>query len=205
MAFIKKNIEKKGLTLTSLIDIIFLLLIFSLVTLPISQTRVEKKRRGDQGAEFSLPETGSIETEETGRILQTLLFQIELSNPDSIQSPKIVYILWPSIKDSLNLADAKIKALRDSLFSVFPDNFLKMNDLVFSKTAPCSLIRWAVHKYKEDHFFKPDPSNSIEIRADRNTEFRIVNFIMEQCSTYGDTIPRVVLRTLAARENQNVQ
>ena len=79
-----------------------------------------------------------------------------------------------------------------------------MNDLVFSKTTPCSLIQWAIHKYKEENFFKPDLSNSIEIRAVKNTEFRIVNFIMEQCSAFGDTIPRVVLRTLTAKESQNV-
>ncbi len=204
MAFIKKNNDKKGLSLPGMIDIIFLLLIFSLVTLSISQARVETKRRGDQSTEFSLPETRSTETEETGGILQTLLFQIERSDPENVQSPKIVYILFPSIQDSISLEEAKINAQRDSLFATFPDNFLKMNDLVFSKTAPCDLIQWAIQKYKEDHFTKPDLSNSVEIRADKNTEFRIVNFIMEQCSVYGDTIPRVVLRTLTARESQNV-
>jgi len=204
MAFKKRNNEKKGLSLPGLIDIIFLLLIFSLVTLSISQARVETKRRGDQSVEFPLPETRSTETEETGGILQTLLFQIERSDPENVQNPKIIYALFPSIKDSLNLEEAKIYAQRDSLFAPFPDNFLKMSDLAFSKTAPCGLIQWAIRKYKEDNFPKPDLANSVEIRADRNTEFRIVNFIMEQCSAYGDTIPRVVLRTLTAKESQNV-
>ena len=204
MAFIKKDNEKKGLSLPGLIDIIFLLLIFSLVTLSITQARVETKRRGDKSAEFPLPETRSTETEETGGILQTLLFQIERSDPENVQSPKIVYALFPSTKDSLSLEEAKHIAQRDSLFATFPDNFLKMSDLAFSKTAPCHLIHWAIQKYKEDHFPKPDLSNSVEIRADKETEFRIVNFIMEQCSVYGDTIPRVVLRTLTAKESQNV-
>jgi hypothetical protein len=204
MAFIRKDTEKKGLSLPGLIDIIFLLLIFSLVTLSITQAKVETKRRGDQSMEFPLPETKSIETEEVGGVLQTLMFQIEPSDPEDALSPKTVYVLWPSIQDSLSVEEARINAQRDSLFAVFPDDFLKISDAVFSKTVPCNLIQWAVQKYKEEHFFDADLSNSVEIRAVKNTEFRIVNFIMEQCSVYGDTIPRVVLRTLTARDQQDV-
>lgn len=204
MSFIKKDNEKKGLSLPGLIDIIFLLLIFSLVTLSITQAKVETKRRGDQSIEFALPETRSTETEEIDDVLQTLLFQIERADSMYPPNSKIVYVLWPSVKDSLGINEAKINAQEDSLFAVFPMHFLKMGDLTFSKTEPCRLIQWAIHKYKEEHFFKPDLANSIEIRAVKDTEFRIINFILEQCSAFGDTIPRVVLRTLTVKESQNV-
>jgi hypothetical protein len=42
--------------------------------------------------------------------------------------------------------------------------------------------------------------NSIEIRAVKDTEFRIINYIMEQVSAYADTIPRLMWRTLTGKE-----
>ena len=62
------------------------------------------------------------------------------------------------------------------------------------------MIARAIEEHKEVYFFEPNPTNAIEIRAVKDTEFRIINFIMERCSAYGDTIPRLMLRTLTGRE-----
>ena len=199
MAFVKYD-EKKGISLPGLIDIIFLLLIFALVTLSVSQAKVETQRGGDKEVEFDLPETKMSETEEVEEVLQTLLLQIEhLDNRDT-QSPKVVFVLRPSLKDSVTLQKAKSSAMRDSLFAVFPSDFIRMDDREFSQAPPCTLISWAIHNYKNENFFEPNNTNSIEIRAVKDTEFRIINFILERCSVYGDTIPRIVFRTLTGKE-----
>ena len=199
MAFHKHD-DKKGLSLPGLIDIIFLLLIFSLVTLSISEAKVETKRRGDRGVDFDLPESMTKDTEEVDQVLQTLLFQIEHQNSKDPTTPKVIWVLKPSLKDSLTLQGAKSIAERDSLFRLFPIDFLNLTDLEFGRLPACQLINKSIDDFKKNNFFKPDLSNSIEVRAIKNTEFRIVNYILKSCSAYGDTIPRVVLRTLTAKE-----
>ncbi|MFH1943967.1 MAG: hypothetical protein ABIL68_17830 [bacterium] len=199
MAF-SRNEEKKELSLPGLIDIIFLLLIFSLVTLSISQAKVETQKKGNRDFDLDLPETKSRESEALDEVLQTLLFQIEHVDNEDQDSPKILFVLRPSVKDSLTLQEAKTKAIADSLFAVFPEDFIDLSDGEFARTRPCRLIRRAIREHKETYFFKPDPTNAVEIRAVADTEFRIMNFIMEQCSAYGDTIPRFMLRTFMGRE-----
>lgn len=199
MAFARQEL-KKGFSLPGMIDIIFLLLIFSLVTLSFSKESVEAKKRGEKHVDFDLPEARAGETLETEEVFRTLLFQIENKDPKDPASPRIIYALWPSVRYSVIIDDAKEKAIQDSLFAEFPSNFLQMNDRTFSRIQPCSLITWAVREYKNDHFFEPSPTNTIEIRAVRTTEFRIINFIMETCSAYGDTIPGFVFRTLSGQE-----
>jgi len=202
MAFTRYE-EKKGLSLPGLIDIIFLLLIFSLVTLSVSEAKIETKRRGDRSVDFDLPETRSKDTEEVDRILHTLLFEVGRQDPDEPGSPRMIWVLKPGITDSVSLQAAKVWAIHDSVFAAFPENFLGLSDREFEETKACKLIRKSIREYKKIHFKKPDLSNSVEIRAERQTEFRIVSYIMNQCSMYGDTIPRVVLRTLTVKEDRS--
>lgn len=203
MAFVKQEI-RKGLSLPGLIDIIFLLLIFSLVTLSVSSVKVEADEGSGSAVDYNLPEARVKETLEMDKVLQTLLILIEHEDPENNDSPKIVYILWPSLEDSLTLSEAKNNAIRDSLFAQFPTNFLTLNNDAFAKTTSCLLIQQEIHNYKNRVFFEPRNTNSIELRAVKDTEFRIVNFVMEQCSAYGDTIPRILLHTLSGREVENV-
>lgn len=191
--------EKKGLSLPGLIDIIFLLLIFSLVTLSFTDAKVESEKPGETGTEFPLPEARVAETVELNEVLQTLLFQIEHVDRDNPESPKVIYALWPSIRDSVSIIDAKVNAARDSLFGIFPVNFLELSDREFSRLPPCTLITNNLRRYKETYFYIPRVTNAVEIRAVPDTEFRIVNFIMEQVSTYGDTIPQLMWHTFSGR------
>ena len=199
MAFIRKE-EKKGISLPGLIDIIFLLLIFSLATFSFSESWNKEQEGGKGAVDFDLPEAKAMETFEPEEVLQTLMFQIEHMDPQDLTSPKAVYILWSSWEDSLTIEEARRHAERDSLFAVFPPDFLTLSDQDFSQTSPCTLIHWALRTYKNDYFLEPKHSNTVEIRAVRDTEFRIINFIMEQCSAYGDTIPRFMIRTISEEE-----
>ncbi len=199
MAF-KRTDEKKGLSLPGLIDIIFLLLIFSLVTLSISQARIEKNVAGNKEIEFDLPEMRSSDVVEADNLLKTLMFQIELVDNSDEKSGKVVYVLRPLEDRPISIRGARQRALQDSLFAVFPENFLELNDKDFSDTPPCKLIERSIREYKENHFFNPSPANRIEIRAVKSTEFRIFNYILNLCSSYGDTIPQVIIHTLGGRE-----
>ncbi len=200
MAF-KHNEEKKGLSLPGMIDIIFLLLVFSLVTLSVSQANVEAEKRGEEGVESDLPRTASANTQELDALIKTLVFEIAYTDPKDHGSPRIVYVLKPSEKDSLTFAQSREIAKQDSFFADFPVNFLDLSQPVFEQTAACRLIKASVDDYKKEHFFAPSPTNSIEIRAVRETEFRIINYILTCCSVYGDTIPNIAMHTLTQRED----
>lgn len=199
MAFVHKE-EKKGLSLPGLIDIIFLLLIFSLVTLSFSQAKVEAKRHGENADAFDLPEAKVAETVEIDEVLHTLLFQVEDIDPEDPNSLKAVYILRPDLDDSMTVEESRQVAERDSVFAVFPRGYVTMDDLDFRRTEACRLITTTLRDYADEHFYEPNAMHSVEIRAVKNTEFRIINYIMEQVSAYGDTIPRLMWRTLTGRE-----
>ncbi len=203
MAFQKPE-GKKGISLPGLIDIVFLLLIFSLVTFSISSVKVKTTEGNGEAADYFLPEARMKETLEKEKILQTLLILVEYEEPEDQNSPKVVYTLWPSVKDSLTFSEAKNNAIRDSLFAQFTPDFLTLSDDAFANSSACLLIKRAIHDYKELYFYEPRNTNSVELRAVKQTEFRIVNFIMEQCSSYGDTIPRILLHTLSGRGVENV-
>ncbi|RKY75481.1 hypothetical protein DRQ07_11830 [candidate division KSB1 bacterium] len=203
MAF-KKNYEKKSLSLPGMIDIIFLLLIFALVTLSTSQSGVDTKKRGAQHDRFQLPNIGQAETFESDQVLRTLLFQVEYV--DSTNQKRLL-VLWPDVKDSLTLNDARINALMDwdesmknkmnpKSAALIPSDYLSLGKKDFEKTWLCSLIRNSIKKYTEDNFFQPSLSNRIEIRAVKDTEFRLVNYIMTECGKYDKLIPRCVFRTV---------
>ncbi len=195
---------KKGLSLPGLIDIVFLLLIFSLVTFSVSSVNVGSDNGRAKAVDYQLPEARIKETLEMEEVLQTLLILIEYENPEDVKSPKIVYTLWPSLKDSLTFLEAKNNAIRDSLFAQFLPQFLELSDDAFANSSPCLLIKRAIRDYKNKYFYEPRNTNSVELRAVKETEFRIVNFIMEQCSSYGDTIPRILLHTLSDKGVENV-
>jgi hypothetical protein len=61
------------------------------------------------------------------------------------------------------------------------------------------LIREKIALFHEENFRTSAPNNlnTIEIRATKETEFRIISFIMQQCSLYEDNIPRVTFRVMA--------
>ena len=196
MAFIRKE-EKKGISLPGLIDIIFLLLIFSVATFSYTDSAVQRESRRGGNFDLDLPEAGLTDTFVADEVLQTLLFQVEHTDEEDPNSPKAVYVLWPAWEDSLTLAGAKQKAQEDTLYAVFPQGFLRMSDRDFVRTPPCTLIHWALRTYKNTYFNRPSYANTIEIRAVKDTEFRIIRYILDECSAYGDTIPRFTLRTLS--------
>lgn len=197
----RKTDEKKGLSLPGLIDIIFLLLIFALVTLSVSNAELDNQEQGDHTAsELDLPLAESSLTTESDMTLNTLLFQIEREDKEDPVSPNIVYALIPAFGDTISIASAFERAVEDSVFAQYPENFLTLEDSEFKQLKANQLISASIHNYKDSYFHQPNWTNSIEIRAAKETEFRIIQFILDQCSTYGDTIPQIVLHTLTGED-----
>ena len=196
MAFQKKE-EMRGMDLPSLIDVVFLLLIFFLVTMQFSVEASSTKQKGAKPPDVQLPHARGAEDVPSDDVLSTLLFQIQYVVKGDSSSPRIVYVLQPSDEEKITRSEAMQIAKKDSMFAEFPRNFLKLSDNQFKKTRACQLISDAIYNYKEEHFHRPSLENTVEIRAEKEVEFRIINFIMQECSTYKDTIPRVIFRTLA--------
>jgi biopolymer transport protein ExbD len=197
MAFIRKR-EQKELNLPSLIDVVFLLLIYSLLTIPIEKSETTSANTADAKSreEVDLPFVRSRKAVEIDPILRTFLVQVENENPKDPGSARVVVILKPSEKDS-TLGQAMETALRDSVFARFPADFLSLSDREFSQTRACRLIRDEIRRFERGRLPRKDVSKRIEIRAVKNTEFRIVNAILRECSAFGDTLPAVAVRTLA--------
>ncbi len=192
----KKSEDKREVELPTLIDVVFLLLIFFLVTFSVSAPGNKTALPENQADLPNLPEASGSYLINQNEILETLLIQVSHEDRTDAASPKIAYMLWPSVKDSFTVHKAFINAKTDSsAFRVFPDNFLTMNDEEFKNCPPCSLVAAHIDSYKVQYFSKPNPSNHIELRVEKDIEFRIVNHIIDLCSAYGDTIPRLVFRT----------
>ncbi|MBC8185181.1 biopolymer transporter ExbD [candidate division KSB1 bacterium] len=195
MAF-KKFEERRDFELPTLIDVVFLLLIFFLATISVSTPGQQLDHKKPQEIP-NLPEAKGNEIFSQNEVLETLLIQVSHGNKDDATSPKIAYVLWPSEKGSHTLRLALQTSKNDpSTFREFPADFLTMSDEEFQRCPPCSLIAAHIDSYKTQYFSEPSLSNCIEIRAEQDIEFKIVNYIMDLCSVYGDTIPRLVFRTL---------
>ena len=193
--------EKKGISLPGLIDIVFLLLIFSLVTLSVSNAPISERTAGEKEIHFNLPKTASQSTSDAGTVLRTLCFQIEYLDAESSGGPKVAYALWPSVRDSITVEEARFRAQQDSLkMAVIPEGIVSMNPQDFERTDFCRMISRNIEEYKARYFNEPRQENSIEIRAERDTEFGLINYILVYAGAFGDTIPSFVVRTLSGRE-----
>ncbi len=198
MAFSRKR-EQKELNLPSLIDVVFLLLIYSLLTIPIEKSESSQTAETADAAskqEVNLPYVQSRKAVDIDPVLRTFLIQIENEVPEDPRSARIVYILKPSERDS-TLGQARETAVRDSAFARFPADFLGMNNREFEQTRACRLIRDEIRRFERGKTPRRDVSKRVEIRAVKNTEFRIFDAIMRECSAFGDTIPAIAVRTLA--------
>ncbi len=197
MAFQKKR-EQKELNLPSLIDVVFLLLIFSLVTIPVERTEnvQPQEQRSPASSELKLPFVASPKVVDIDPILRSLLIQIENRNPDDPSSGRLVYVLRPSERDS-TIGQTRRSAIRDSLVAAFPDSFLALSDEEFTRTAACRLIRDQIRGHMDRRNRPSGFPPRVEIRAVKDTEFRIVNFIMRECSAHGDSIPSISVRTFS--------
>jgi len=194
MAFSRKK-NPRQLELTSLIDIVFLLLIFFLVSFAVSL--VGEASQSNAHSEMDLPQTDAKLPTVEHDFLENLMIQIV---PDTTSQGVVrkVFVLWPAFQDTTKVSrmQALMAAQRDSLFEVFPANFLTLPAEEFEGTDAGILIKSSIESYvQRAGLYNRNAYPIIEVRAEQHTEFRILNLIMEQCSFYKDAIPQIIIRT----------
>jgi len=195
MAFNRTN-NHRGMELTSLIDLVFLLLIFFLVSFVFS---IAGDVSGSKVySEMDLPESRMALPSIKEERLENLMIQIV---PDTSQRflSRRVYLLWPSFDDTLKITrtQAFVTALKDSTFATFPAGYVNFSHEDFQRTPPCRLIAHSIGRYIEkEKFYNRNTRPIIEIRAEQNTEFKIISFIMDQCGAYQDAIQQMIIRTV---------
>ncbi len=191
----KRSESPRTLELTSLIDIVFLLLIFFLVSFAFSLTGdvSESKTNSD----ISLPKANSELPVLPDDRLDNLMIQIVPDTTNVLMAHR-VFILWPAMHDSVGITrvQAYQTALEDSTFSGIGADFLKLDKQAFAALPACRLISNSIAKYFEVNKFSRRSGHSmVEVRAEENTEFKIINFIMAQCGNNEDAVPQIIIRT----------
>ncbi len=194
MAFPRKQ-NPRQLELTSLIDIVFLLLVFFLVSFAVSL--VGETSQSNAHSEMALPKTDTKLPAVEHDFLENLMIQIV---PDTTNRgvTRKVFVLWPAFQDTTKVSrsQALMAAHRDSLFEVFPANFLTLPNKEFTGTVAGRFITNSIESYVQmAKLYRRNAHPIIEVRAEQNTEFRILNLIMEQCALYEETIPQIIIRT----------
>ncbi|MFQ5864174.1 MAG: ExbD/TolR family protein [bacterium] len=194
MAF-KRREEFRDFELIGLIDIVFLLLIFFLVSFAFSLAG--NISESDVSLERDLPETNTQLSVISEDWLDNLLIEILDDSTEKFTS-KMAYVMSPSFNKNVRITRNKAfeTAKRESTFAVFPQNYMMLPYEKFAAIQPCTLIANSITRYVTKSIMQSSNVHPIvEVRAEKNTEFRILSFIMDQCSAHKDTIPQFILRT----------
>ncbi|MFQ5602805.1 MAG: ExbD/TolR family protein [bacterium] len=187
--------ESRSLELTGLIDVVFLLMIFFLVSFAFSLA--SDVSESQVHSEMDLPTTKTNLPQIKDDWLENLMIQI-VPDTSELQTAKKAYVLWPVLHDTTKISrgHAFEKALTDSTFAAFPVNFVNMPEMEFKAIPPCTLISNSIDRYIEyEKMFRGNTRPVIELRADKNTEFKILSYIMDRCSLHEDVVPQIVIRT----------
>ncbi len=195
---LKKTQNQHGelLELTSLIDIVFLLLIFFVVSFAFFLT--EEVSESKIYAQMELPKSTTELPVIKEQWLENLMIQI-IPDTSNEKNSRLAYILWPSYKETIRISqnEAYNKAKRDSTFAAFPQNFLSLSPDEFARIPACTLITNSIERYiEQEKTYSRNARPIIEVSAEQNTEFRILSFIMEECSSHKDAIPQIIVRTI---------
>ena len=200
MAF-RRAEERKDFELPTFIDIIFLLLIFFLLTYSPVPPKV-----GQSTLELNLPNAEGAAKVNQSEKLETMMIEIMPVNKEKPQEGLQVSVLLPFENYDLEKAgavkykDAKTFAKIYQREAVLPANYVTLNKSTFLALPAVKLINDQLDRYVQEKFRISKLTNRIEIRADRSVSFRIINFIIEKCSSYEDLIPSLVFRTMFRQE-----
>jgi hypothetical protein len=206
MAF-KHVHEKKGLSLPSLIDIIFLLLIFFMLTINISSIP-----GGDYPLDyFDLPKVKINQVDQAPKVLQTLMIQIEHEkNSESSEepgpaSPLVVYALWPGERELIRISEARTYAQEHGKFAYLVDEATRLSDPNIPDISAEDFIKREIERYAGMHFNVPSDSNNyvIDVRAVNETTFKTINYILNVCSGLDIPIKRINIRVNPGEVVQN--
>lgn len=193
--------ERKDTEITPLIDVVFLLLIFFLLTAGSFKLKESVEKKEKYVTSNNLPR--SIGTPVfASEPLKNLLIRIEDDSLSAMER-KLIYFVDPD-KNKDTYSEAFKKAKKDSHFVYLFADTLAMKRSRFLSSFSVKKIRDEMFSYREKLRDIPVEDRIIDISADRNTPFRLIFYLMEQCSN-GDTltqIKRVNIRTMGRIESK---
>lgn len=200
MAFPKAEVQK-DIELPTFIDIIFLLLIFFLLTYSPIPPSV-----GQASLELNLPIAEGATKVNPSEKLETLMVEILPVNKEKPEEGYWVSVLLPfedfgiDREIPLSYQQAKIFARTYNRQKILPANYVSLRKQEFLDLPAVQMIAEQLDRYVNRKLRVPKITNRIEIRADKEVTFRIINFVIEKCSSYGDLIPSLVFRTMYQKE-----
>ncbi len=194
----RKSSTQKEIELPTFIDIVFLLLIFFIVSFSPVAPKV-----GEAKLELNLPIAEGAGEVESNELLETILIEIlPLKEEEKMIGFRVSVLLpfdsYASQKGGLTYRDAKSNSSQRQ--EDLPLDVSNLSDREFSRLPAIQLLNDQIDRYVASKFRVPRPSNRIEIRADKEVQFRVINAVMEKCSSYGDLIPSLVFRTKFKKE-----
>ena len=83
---------------------------------------------------------------------------------------------------------------------VLPSDYYKLSRNDFLNLPAVKLINDQIDQYAQQKFRIAKLTNRIEIRANKDVTFKIINFVIEKCSSYDDLIPSLIFRTMFQQE-----
>lgn len=200
MAF-RKIESAKDLDLPTFIDIIFLLLIFFLLTYSPVPPKV-----GQSILELNLPQAEGSTKVSQNEQLETLMVEIISVNKEDPTAGFQVSVLLPfedfgiDREIPVTYRQAKIFSKTYQREEILPSDYYKLSKNDFLSLPAVKLINDQINKYVQQRFRIPKITNRIEIRANKDVTFKIINFVIEKCSSYDDLIPSLIFRTMFQQE-----
>lgn len=198
MAF-RRFESQKDLELPTFIDIIFLLLIFFLLTYSPVQPK-----KGESALELTLPfAEGQFKVNPSERV-ETLVIEILPAPESDSLNAYIVHVLLPFReygyiqlrKKGITLGEARRFAREYNRYAYVPYGYERLPQQKFRNLDAVKLIDTQLERFARERLRVPKPTNNIEIRADRSVKFRLINHILTKCSELGDLIPVIIFRTM---------
>ncbi len=199
MPFRKSDIRKE-IELPTFIDIVFLLLIFFIVTFSPIAPKV-----GEAELELKLPIAEGAGEVDSSEPLETILIEILPLKSEEDQEGYRVSVLLPfenysNQRGGITFREAKNFAVQYKRQAFLPLDVSKLSDREYTRLPAIQLINDQIDQYTASKFRIPRPTNRIDIRADQRVQFRVINTIMEKCSSFGDLVPSLVFRTKFKKE-----
>lgn len=206
----KENLEDKArdLDLPSLIDMVFILMIFFVVILIRSGLESGPAKPSDWK---ELPKARVKQINLPREMLETLTFFVEKQENTG---ELVLYVLNP---DSLATLNAPQLSLGEALLRVKRNGSgpagNKHSALLTQRDLVNALIQNHIDAYRKKHFAYPETKSEIEIIADKDTPFWLVNEVFKQCQEVRDNndkliwpmISKVIFRVINLSADQGVE
>ena len=193
----KKGIQLKEIELVGLIDIVFLLLIFFLLTIVVNPGGKKEATPPIEPLD-KMPEA-EMKGSDIDRLVSTLIIQVEYDSTRE-GSPFCAYFIEKDKDQKTTLFRiAYTRAKEDTnRWADIPPNFDQLlehhKNIASQENIPPDYMAPKVIQLVEEKVPENRENGYIEIRAAGNTEFGFINFILTECSA--DTINYVAFRTL---------